>query len=390
MDKLDGHKNDKPPIFQVGKMITHLMGYLDRPGDAVFPDSIPYDSKNPGPIEEESILGSFQKAILYVSEDVNRYYKDVSIKHIEGDREKSYVHQISDIREELSMIKRVLHQQERVWKDFALAAWPGKDSWPDGPEGRLVIPEEDRQLHFLDHQNDCDEIERIPARFSKYHRRIKDLDEDSARVEQAINAKLELMAKHATIRESHATAVMSAAVFGFTLVTIIFTPLSFFAALFALPIDRFQAAQDPGKFSRETGMYSTKYIGKWIGKYPLDGLDRRSMLTPKATGEVASIFVTLVTMWLVVRFGVEVHMFQPLLQMLKDFATGILSLLPKKKIPSETKGKAEAGSTQSMTGSDQTKTQKDKLLPGNSGTTEAVSIQPLKTRKEVNVDLERQ
>ena len=34
--------------------------------------------------------------------------------------------------------------------------------------------------------------------------------------------------------------LLSAAVIGFTVITIIFTPLSFFSSLFALPIDRFE------------------------------------------------------------------------------------------------------------------------------------------------------
>ncbi|OAL56467.1 hypothetical protein IQ07DRAFT_8502 [Pyrenochaeta sp. DS3sAY3a] len=376
MGYLESYQRDLPAMFFVAKMIVRLLDYLDQPpSNAVLPNPIPSKSCKSAPIEEESILGSFQKAILFASEDVNRYYKDVSIKHIESDREKNYVHQMNDIREELSMIKRVLLQQERVWKDFAQAAWPEKDSWPDGPEGPLVIFKGQRQhssLSFRDYEKDWDEIERIPARFSKYHRRINELNEDSARVEQAISAKLELMAKHATIRESHATAVMSAAVFGFSLVTIIFTPLSFFAALFALPIDRFQAAQDPGKFSSETGMYSTKYIGKWI-----------------ATGEVVSIFVTLFAMWLVVKFGVDVHVFGPLWQMLRNLAGGISSLLTEKFL-SGNEVKAEAVSTQSETRSGQTRTQKDGLLPGNTEQTEPVSSRSSKIGNGGNVDLERQ
>jgi hypothetical protein len=56
------------------------------------------------------------------------------------------------------------------------------------------------------------------------------------------------MVKHASLRESHATSMMSAAIFGFTLITIIFTSLSLFASLFALPINRLQAQQISGLF----------------------------------------------------------------------------------------------------------------------------------------------
>ena len=74
------------------------------------------------------------------------------------------------------------------------------------------------------------------------------------------------MAKHASLRESHATAMMSAAIFGFTLITIVFTPLSFFASLFSLPIDRLQVHQTGGLFSDQSGMYSARYVGTYMGK----------------------------------------------------------------------------------------------------------------------------
>jgi hypothetical protein len=159
------------------------------------------------------------------------------------------------------MIKRVLVQQEEVWKEFALTAWP--DFWTTG---RMVVTKETMDKAVQAEKEEWQAIMRIPAQFGKYRRRINDLDEDSARVEQAISLKLDLMAKHSTIRESHATSIMSAAVFGFTLVTIVFTPLSFFTSLFALPIDRFQDNQVFGRFSNETGMYTTNYVGKFIGE----------------------------------------------------------------------------------------------------------------------------
>jgi hypothetical protein len=91
------------------------------------------------------------------------------------------------------------------------------------------------------------------------------LDADAERVARAIDRKLDLKATHASLKEAHTTAIMSAAVFRFTLITIIFTPLSFIVSLFALPIDRFQKDQVPSVWNDQTGMYSTNYVGKWIG-----------------------------------------------------------------------------------------------------------------------------
>lgn len=206
------------------------------------------------------VFNEFEKAITHVSELVNMYLEDVTVENISIEKEKGFIHDITDIRDELAMIKRVVLQQEEVWKDFAFDAWP--EHWPNGQDGRMVVPRDTLK-------GDDGELWRIVMHaqtlFGKYRRRIEQLDEDADRVERAITTKLELMAKHATLKESHATSIMSAAVFGFTIVTIIFKPLSFFASLFALPIDTFQNHQVVGRFSSEAGMYTTNYVGKYIG-----------------------------------------------------------------------------------------------------------------------------
>jgi lysozyme family protein len=155
------------------------------------------------------------------------------------------------------MIIMVILQQEEVWKDFSAMAWP--DFWKDGKAAFSVDPPQhltNRQLesspeHAIEYWR---KILRTPAQFQKFKQRIERLDEHAARVEQSIAFNLDLKQKFAGIeqakasmaqaqastKEAHATALMSAAVFGFTIVTVIFTPLSFILSLFALPIDRFQ------------------------------------------------------------------------------------------------------------------------------------------------------
>lgn len=73
--------------------------------------------------------------------------------------------------------------------------------------------------------------------------------------------------KDASLRESHSSAIMGAAVLGFTIITIIFTPLAFVISLFALPIDQLQRNQIDSPWASGSRMYSTNYIGKWAGKY---------------------------------------------------------------------------------------------------------------------------
>jgi len=94
----------------------------------------------------------------------------------------------------------------------------------------------------------------------KFNRRAKKIDEDAERVEKLIIAKLDLKQKHASLNEAHYNAVIRAAVLAFTVIALIFAPLSFIAKIFTLPVNSF--SQDSGG----SKIISTTYIGKWMGK----------------------------------------------------------------------------------------------------------------------------
>ena len=153
------------------------------------------------------------------------------------------------------MIKSLLLQQEEVWQDFMNNAWP--EHWENGQFKSPPSKESDLEGWRM--------IARPQRQFEKYKRRIAQLDEDADRVGQSISTRLELKSKHAGMQKAHATAVMSAAVFGFTIITIVFTPLSFMLSLFALPLELLQGYQINSRWP-DTGAYSTAYVGKWFGK----------------------------------------------------------------------------------------------------------------------------
>lgn len=215
--------------------------------------------------DSDSILDLYGRATVNTADDVEQYVKKSGVESMGIKREKSFLHQINDIREELAMIQRVLNQQEEIWGEFASNIWPG--IWAKSQEGR--------KPYFIENTDEkASEEERALMRLvlqpnlliQKFGRRIQQLDEDAERVERSVITSLDVKAKHASLRESHATAVMSAAVFGFTVITIIFTPLSFVMSLFALPIQSFQDSQIQSRWADDVGMYTTSYIGKWTGK----------------------------------------------------------------------------------------------------------------------------
>lgn len=356
---LDCVTNDKKRC--IGIILSYFIDGLDRP----YSDG-----------SGEPILDTFEKSVAEVVQEVDEYSRGKEANTFDIEKERIYLHHIEDIRAELGMIRRVILQQEEVWKAYVSQAWP--TSW-NAAEGRLVNRNEDYIIlpfsssyssddddgeydrkgkserreekgkmrehknefyqssspsfddgngdddrkgkgKMREHMNELygsssssdyegkergkmrtharfnqrrvrteresaskvdDEwqaIMRAQSQFDRYRRRITQLDEDVQRMENSIMIKLDLKQKHASLRESHATAVMSAAVLGFTVITIIFTPLSFLTSLFALPIERFQANQVdffiPGReneadFTNRTRAYTTNYIGTWTGQFCL-------------------------------------------------------------------------------------------------------------------------
>jgi len=115
--------NSGDPLRKIGILLSYLVGFLERPFEKCSPDPI---------------LNCFEKALTLISEKVQQYVKDIAVTNLKIEVEKAFLHEISDLQEELSMIRRVLTEQEDVWREFANNAWHGY--WPTGRDGRMVIP----------------------------------------------------------------------------------------------------------------------------------------------------------------------------------------------------------------------------------------------------------
>jgi hypothetical protein len=97
------------------------------------------------------------------------------------------------------------------------------------------------------------------------------MDRDAERIEASIKDQLELKRTHASMNDARSSLVLGVAVAGFTIVTIIFTPLSFMTSLLALPIDKFSAEQysfAPNKTDNTTvRAYHSGDVGAWFSKF---------------------------------------------------------------------------------------------------------------------------
>jgi hypothetical protein len=204
----------------IGSLLTELISSLDRPHVAGY---------------HEPILTVFAIKIATISDRVDEYIQDSNISNITVDTEKGFVHEISDIREELSIINRVLAQQEEIWREFALDAWPDAENWPEGVNGRFILKKDQVSAHYGDDPENISSaesrngsprgmseirrhIEKPQYVIAKFKRRITDLDEDAERTEKSIQIRLDLGQKHLALRETRTVSVMSASVFAFTII----------------------------------------------------------------------------------------------------------------------------------------------------------------------------
>lgn len=236
---------------------------------------------------EQPLFTLFEKEIAAVSEKV-RGYMDKGMETIHIERERGFIFEIHDVRDELAMIRNAVRQQEEIWNAFwedsveeierdlnrpprrgkqrrrsssSLASGPHKSPNSDEGDqhnlsgGKAAAREELSSI-----------IGRPNTQLPRIKERIRKLDEDAERVEKWILLQLDLKSKHASLKasqaaldESHNSTTLSTAVIGFTIITVIFAPLSFLTSLFALPVDRFQQYQ-------KNNAYPYGYIGTWLSK----------------------------------------------------------------------------------------------------------------------------
>jgi hypothetical protein len=112
----------------------------------------------------------------------------------------------------------------------------------------------------------------------KYRQRIRKIEADAERIDKAIQDMLNLKRTFTSIKEAQnsseavqnslrlarSSVVLSAAVVGFTVVTIIFTPLSFLTGLFALPTDELRKLLSSSNETKD--VYVSSYVGGIFGK----------------------------------------------------------------------------------------------------------------------------
>ncbi|KAF7503184.1 hypothetical protein GJ744_004217 [Endocarpon pusillum] len=162
----------------------------------------------------QSPLDIFEIGVVRVLSTVDDYMQDDDLAADANMKEKNLVNDIADIRDELAMVDFVLRQQDAVL-----------DS--------LMKQEKDQDLKNSVLTN----LEAAREEIKGYRERVSKIDKDAERVDKTVQDRLNLKRTFASIRDTKASLLLGIAVIGFTVVNILFAPLAFMTALFALNID---------------------------------------------------------------------------------------------------------------------------------------------------------
>ena len=216
LGKGDFYSGTEPPVTLLPDLhIGHILAYHVKAFNCAYKD---------GPVYFEPVLNIFETAMMQVQSEVNTYMK-VHRTRLDIDKEADILHNISDIRNEIAMIQYVLYQQEKVLNDFL-------------NDPTLEKSEKEAK--------DWATVYIATQLISDYHKRTHKIDEDAQRIDQVIQNKLNLKRTAASIEDAHQSVaearqskLLSIIILGFAIITIIFTPISFLAALLALDIDIF-------------------------------------------------------------------------------------------------------------------------------------------------------
>ena len=258
----------------------------------------------------EHVLYTFEKAVANTFDRIGTYVKENGMINIKIDEEQDLMHRIRDVRDELRMIKAVIIQQQDVWNDFTNDQKKVKsmskrkislDSNEDLKEVSLDGNEDPKETgnknpketgnknsketgnkdpkeignwwEGADSWQNLDSqtkiwlqriLQRPKHQLLQFLKRIDKIDADAQRGEEKISWLLDLNSKHAGLNESHNSLVLSRAVIGFTVITAIFTPLSFVVSLLALPVEWLRSFKTPQ--DNDKGIYSNGSIAGWLGE----------------------------------------------------------------------------------------------------------------------------
>ncbi|KAI1660907.1 hypothetical protein F4813DRAFT_386316 [Daldinia decipiens] len=127
---------------------------------------------------------------------------------------------VRDIRDELHLLRQVFETQAKVVADFAAIFWPSSTS---GNQKQGNIASRDLRESFI---RDC-------GLQSLIHR-VRRMESDASTTLEGLSTIIQAMQAQASLKEAEQSRFLNLMILPFTIITVIFTPLSFLTSLFAV------------------------------------------------------------------------------------------------------------------------------------------------------------
>ncbi|KAH0828283.1 hypothetical protein FOPE_00196 [Fonsecaea pedrosoi] len=218
-------------------------------------DQIDYFDKIQANGKYQVPLDYFEMGVLRIIASVTEYTKNMDPQSLDVEKERTFMHDLSDIRVELDAIDQVLTQQKNIISDFR-----GFLDATEKEAMQRLVNDDDMQIAKRSLEDDKKQIDTYRARIAK-------IQKDADRIDQAISNALNLKRTAASIQDARNSAkdartslLLGWAVLGFTIITILFAPLSFMTSLLALPVDSLRQFNGTDATGAPTAIYRSGFI----------------------------------------------------------------------------------------------------------------------------------
>lgn len=186
---------------------------------------------NDGDIQFPPVLDIFERALASVLAAIDIYVRAGGPTDLDTKQEAHFIHIVADIRNEIAMIQDILDQQEEILSSLIHD--------PLGPvhPSNLSVSSQMSHSGSVDKAVEWADVRKALKAILGYRKQTEKIDRDAERIEQGMQNKLDVKRTDASLREARDAKRLSLLVIGFTVITVIFTPLAFAVSLFALPVD---------------------------------------------------------------------------------------------------------------------------------------------------------
>ncbi|KAK7403322.1 hypothetical protein QQX98_010911 [Neonectria punicea] len=199
----------------------------------------------------EHVLDIFEGQIGYETDEEARFFKNFTTNDwspevsniIRQAAESTW--RVKDIRDELRLLRQLFETQLKVVKDVAEILWPSR------LPGQPTLTKDVRKALRESFVHDTS----LETLIERTHR----MDRDASTTLEGLSNIIQAMQAQASLKEAEAARFMNFIILPFTIVTVIFTPLSFLTSLFAINTSGFPHNEE-GELRLTSGWLSWRMV----------------------------------------------------------------------------------------------------------------------------------